>query len=144
MSEETNADREKLRQDRQDRHELDDIVAHSTAQAEALYPKRMGSWRVRIIMVIVGVLIVGNLVLNVIDTAILSRSTACQKQQGKTLTALRSSNQAATSVWINSVSDQIKAKKLTGPGIEELRQQYNRQLAKNNAEIDRVSAIKCQ
>jgi hypothetical protein len=129
--------------ERRDRREIDEIVRHSTERAEALFPKRLTSWKMRLALFIVGFLIVGNSALNIVNTAILSRATACQKQQSKTLTALRTNNQAATTNWINGVSDRIAKKTLTAAQIEVLRVQYNKQVADNNAQIDRVIAVKC-
>jgi hypothetical protein len=126
-----------------DRKELDEIVRHSTERAESMYPKRIVSWRMRIVFTIVGVLLVGNSVLNIVDTTILSKATACQKQQSKTITALRNSNQVATTTWINTISNDIKNKKLTALEIEKARIAYNKQVADNNAQISQAVSIKC-
>jgi hypothetical protein len=124
--------------------ELERIVRHSTEQAEAMYPKRALSIKAKIALFISGFLIVGNSVLGIVDTAILSQQGACKKQADTQLAVVRNQDQHVVDQWVNNVTDQILAGKITVGQLDQIRNEYNANRKSNDEARAKLTATSCK
>lgn len=128
--------------------ELNEVVKNATARAAELYPKRTLSVKARLALLIAGILIVGNAVIGIIDTAVLNKQTACQNERSAQQTVVAQSDRKVVDHWVNGITDQIVNGKLTGRQLVEqlnkIRDTYNTDRTNNDKTRAGLVATSCK